>query len=64
MIIRVTLDIRTDLDPATLYHRVEDAIADHWTTNGLVIVAGSAETVEEPHTQGVVAHPEDARIDF
>jgi hypothetical protein len=52
--IRVTLDIRTNLDPGTLYLLIWQLILKAHPFRDVVLVAGSAETVEPVP----VVHPE------
>ena len=64
-IVRVTLDIRTDMDPGTLYRRIEDAIRQYCPTEYSraqfgELVAGSAETVEPVP----VVHPEGTEVEW
>lgn len=44
--IRITLDIRTGLTPAALYHRIADAIANGYKLEDCEIVTADAEFID------------------
>ena len=55
-LIRVTLDIRTDMDPAVLFHRIQRELeAQDRRGSWIQIVEGSAEAVNGP-LLGDLAH--------